>query len=104
MEDPPARRQFRTYSLWYVHIDLAEVSTEEGKLYLFVAIDRVSKFAFAELHEQASAELQRIFCGRLSNACRIAFTRSQVSLEPSPAIVTTPRSEIDTLCDPDPDG
>jgi hypothetical protein len=46
VEDPPARRQFRAYPLGYVHIDLAEVSTEEGQLYLFVAIDRVSQFAF----------------------------------------------------------
>jgi transposase-like protein len=29
----------------YFHIDLAEVRTAEGKLYLFVAIDRTSKFA-----------------------------------------------------------
>jgi len=29
------------------------VRTEEGKLYLFVAIDRASKFAFARLHERA---------------------------------------------------
>ena len=37
------------------HIDIAEVRTEEGKLYLFVAIDWTSKFAFVELHERASA-------------------------------------------------
>ena len=29
--------------------DIAEVRTEEGKLYLFVAINRTSKFAYAEL-------------------------------------------------------
>ena len=28
--------------------------TEEGRLYLFVAIDRTSKFAFAQLHEKAT--------------------------------------------------
>jgi hypothetical protein len=33
---------------------LAEVWTEQGKLHLFVAIDRVTKFAFAELHEQVT--------------------------------------------------
>ena len=33
---------------------IAEVRTEEGKLYLFVAIDRASKFAFTELHEKGS--------------------------------------------------
>ena len=43
--------------LGYIHIDLAEVWTDEGKLYLFVAIDRVSKFAFAELHERATRRI-----------------------------------------------
>lgn len=65
VEDAPARRQFRAYPLGYVHIDLAEVSTKEGKLYLFVAIDRVSKFAFAELHEQATRRIAADFLRRL---------------------------------------
>src|SRR5689334_20812323 len=30
---------------------IAEVRTEQGKLHLFVAIDRTSKFAFVQLHE-----------------------------------------------------
>jgi hypothetical protein len=29
------------------------VQTAEGKLYLFVAIDRTSKFAYVELHKRA---------------------------------------------------
>jgi transposase InsO family protein len=37
----------------YFHIDIAEVQTAEGKLYLFVAIDRTSRFAFAQLHLKA---------------------------------------------------
>jgi hypothetical protein len=61
VEDSPPRRQFRAYPLGYVHIDLAEVWSEEGKLYLFVAIDRVSKFAFAELHEQATRRVAADF-------------------------------------------
>jgi hypothetical protein len=39
----------------FFHIDIAEVRTAEGKLYLFVAIDRTSKFAFARLVEKARA-------------------------------------------------
>ena len=35
-------------------VDIAEVRTAEGKLYMFVAIDRTSKFAFVELHERAT--------------------------------------------------
>lgn len=40
-----AKKKFKQYSIGYFHIDIAEVRTEEGKLYLFVAIDRTSKFA-----------------------------------------------------------
>jgi len=71
VESPPPRRQFRAYPLGYVHIDLAEGWTEEGKLYLFVAIDRVSKFAFAELHEQATRRVAADFLRRLVE--RVAY-------------------------------
>src|ERR687895_242294 len=34
------RQKFRAHPIGYIHIDLAEVCTEEAPLYLFVAIDR----------------------------------------------------------------
>ena len=43
--DKLAKKPFKRYPIGYFHIDIAEVRTEEGKLYLFVAIDRTSKFA-----------------------------------------------------------
>ena len=49
----PARKKFRSYPIGYFHIDLTEVRTAEGKLYLFVAVDRTSKFAFAHLVPKA---------------------------------------------------
>ncbi len=49
-----AKRKFKAYPIGYFHIDIAEVRTAQGKLYLFVAIDRTSKFAFVELHEKAT--------------------------------------------------
>jgi transposase InsO family protein len=52
--DKPAKKRFKPYPIGYFHIDIAEVRTEQGKLYLFVAIDRTSKFAFVELHEKAT--------------------------------------------------
>jgi hypothetical protein len=52
--DKPAKKKFKSYPIGYFHIDIAEVHTEEGRLYLFVAIDRTSKFAFAQLHEKAT--------------------------------------------------
>jgi len=48
------RKRFKAYPIGYFHIDIAEVRTKEGKLYLFVAVDRTSKFAFAQLHEAAN--------------------------------------------------
>jgi transposase-like protein len=40
--DKPAKKRFKPYPIGYFHIDIAEVRTEQGKLYLFVAIDRTS--------------------------------------------------------------
>ena len=47
--DKPTKKKFKSYPIGYFHIDIAEVQTAEGKLYLYVAIDRTSKFAFVQL-------------------------------------------------------
>jgi transposase InsO family protein len=52
--DKPAGKTFKAYPIGFFHIDIAEVQTAQGKLYLFVAIDRTSKFAFAQLAEKAN--------------------------------------------------
>ena len=46
--EKPKTKRFAAYAIGYFHMDIAEVRTEEGKLYLFVAIDRTSKLAFAK--------------------------------------------------------
>src|SRR5262245_47993389 len=45
----PSKKRFKAYPIGYFHVDIAEVQTAEGKLYLYVAIDRTSKFAFVQL-------------------------------------------------------
>jgi transposase InsO family protein len=47
--DKPAKKKFKAYPIGCFHMDIAEVQTAEGKLYLYVAIDRTSKFAFVRL-------------------------------------------------------
>lgn len=47
--DKEDKKKFKRYPLGYFHLDIAEVCTQEGKLYLFVAIDRTSKFVYVEL-------------------------------------------------------
>ena len=68
VEGDRPRKKFKTYSIGYFHIDIAELRTEEGKLYMFVAIDRVSKFAFAELHEKATRRIAAEFLRHLIDA------------------------------------
>src|ERR687889_2031130 len=43
-ENTSKRKRFAETKIGYVHIDLCEVRSAEGKLHLFLAIDRVSKF------------------------------------------------------------
>jgi transposase InsO family protein len=61
----PTKKKFKAYPIGYVHIDIAEVRTEEGKLYLFVAIDRTSKFAYAELHDTSERSIATAFLKNL---------------------------------------
>lgn len=51
--DKPKRQKFKRYPIGFFHIDIAEVQTAEGKLCLFVAIDKTSKFAFVRLVQKA---------------------------------------------------
>src|SRR5215203_6467055 len=57
IDDKPRRSKFKPYPIGYFHIDIAEVRTEQGRLYLLVAIDRTSKFAFVQLHEKATRRI-----------------------------------------------
>ena len=52
--DKPGKKKLKAYPIGFFHIDIAEVRTDEGKLYLFVAIDRTSKIAFAKLEREAN--------------------------------------------------
>jgi len=66
--EKPSKKKFKTYSIGFFHIDIAEVRTEEGKLYLFVAIDRTSKVAFARLLEKANTATAVTFLDELIEA------------------------------------
>jgi hypothetical protein len=48
--DKLARKKSKAYPIGFFHIDIAEVQKAVGKLYLYVSIDRTSKFAFAWLN------------------------------------------------------
>jgi len=66
--DKEPKRKFKTYPIGYFHIDIAEVRTAEGKLHLYVAIDRTSKFAFVRLADKASTVTATAFLDELVEA------------------------------------
>ena len=68
-----AKKKFKRYPIGYFHIDIAEVRTQEGKLYLFVAIDRTSKFAFVQLVEKAGKMAAAAFLRDLIKAVPYAI-------------------------------
>ena len=61
----PTKKKFKAYPIGYFQVDIAEVRTEEGKLYLFVAIDRTSKFAYAELLDTSERSIATAFLNNL---------------------------------------
>ncbi len=71
--DKTRRNKFKPYPIGFFHIDIAEVRTEEGKLHLFVAIDRTSKFAFAQLLEKANRVTASAFLEALIEAVPYAI-------------------------------
>lgn len=64
--DKQPKKKFKSYPIGYFHIDIAEVRTAKGRLYLFVAIDRTSKFAFAQLVEKATRRVAGDFLRALA--------------------------------------
>ena len=79
--DLPAKKTFKACPIGFFHIrcpavvcsqttsgDITEVQTAEGRLYLFVAIDRTRKFAFVELHRTALRKTAAEFLRHLVEA------------------------------------
>jgi len=71
--DKPKWQRFKRYPIGDFHIDIAEVQTGEGKLHLFVVIDRTSRFAFVRLVRKAGKPTSARFFRDLIAAvpCRI---------------------------------
>ena len=85
-----AKKRFKSYPIGYFHIDIAEVHTEQGKLYLLVGIDRTSKFAFVELHARVSRRTAPTSSRPSSRPCRIACTPTMAPTSPRPGTSARP--------------
>ena len=85
--DRAAKKKFKSYPIGFFHIDITEVQTAEGRLYLFVAIDRTSKFAFVELHRKA---LRRTAADFLKHLVEAVPYRISIVLTDNGTHFTTP--------------
>ena len=77
------KRKFKAYPIGFFHVDIAEVQTAQGKLYLFVAIDRASKFAVAQLVDKANTQTARPSWRPLSPPCLTGLRSCSPTMESS---------------------
>jgi hypothetical protein len=83
-------KRFKTYEIGYVHMDSCELRHADGKLVMFLAIDRVSKFAYVEFHDHAGKIEGSAFCAMSWRPFPIKSTScSPTTAWPSP---TCPRT------------
>jgi len=68
-QEAAPKKKFKDYPIGFVHIDITEVHVDKQKLYLFVGICRVSKYAYAEIFQASKIEDALIFLDHLIKAC-----------------------------------
>ena len=64
-EGQSKRSPFKKYEIGFFHIDICQVATAEGKVYLYVAIDRTSKYVYAEMHDNQTMLNAQAFLNNL---------------------------------------
>ena len=107
-ETSSKRKTFSETQIGYVHVDSAQLRSAEGILHMFLAIDRVSKFAYVEFHATAematgAAFMRGVVAAR--GAMRATLTRSAscspTTVSPSPRTTQpagTPCAMCSTAC------
>lgn len=72
--DKPAHKPFAAYEPGYLHIDvkyLPQMADETARRYLFVAIDRATRWGFIAIKPNKSARSAAAFLRELAHACPI---------------------------------
>jgi len=58
-------KKFKNYPIGFVHVDIAQVATEEGKAYMFVGVDRKTRSVYAEIYDNMKMETTCLFLKNL---------------------------------------
>jgi transposase-like protein len=68
------KKPFKSYPIGYLHVDITELRTDEGKQYLFVAIDRMTKYIYIELYQRMTQNNAVLFLQNLQKDCVFKIT------------------------------
>ena len=90
-------KKFRNYPPGYIHIDITTVRSSEGKLYLFCAIDRNTKFVYARLYPTQTRNNALLF---LKNVINTIPYKIQIILTDNGAQFAKPKSSKYVLIHP----
>ena len=71
----PKKKKFKEYPIGFVHIDITQVRTDQEKCYLFVAIDRATKYVYVELHPRMSHKESSAFLKNLIAHCPFRISK-----------------------------
>ena len=77
-EPAQAHKAFKSYEPGYLHVDvkyLPQMQDETSRSYLFVAIDRATRWVFVQIKQNKTAANARAFLDALHKACPIRITR-----------------------------
>ena len=77
-EPAQAHKAFKSYEPGYLHVDvkyLPQMQDETKRRYLFVAIDRATRWVFVQIKGNKTAASARAFLHALHKACPIQITR-----------------------------
>jgi transposase InsO family protein len=71
-------KDFKSYEPGYVHIDvkyLPQMADEKSRTYLFVAIDRATRWVFVAIKKDKTAQSAKAFLNALHKACPIKINK-----------------------------
>jgi transposase InsO family protein len=77
-EPTVAHKAFKSYEPGYVHVDvkyLPQMQDESSRRYLFVAIDRATRWVFVQFKANKTAASARAFLAALHKACPIRISK-----------------------------
>jgi transposase InsO family protein len=77
-EEPQARKRFKSYEPGFLHVDikyLPRMADEEKRKYLYVAIDRATRWVYLEILPDKEAESAAGFLRRVIEACPLKIVK-----------------------------